>query len=103
MSELTKGAELVLEVSDLNNLGYGVAHAPDGRVVFLGGAVAGDTVRAQIIKVSKTFVVGKVTELLAASPDRVDGYCGAPASCLYGRKVYSLQLVGSIIFLQRPS
>ena len=81
MSELTKGAELVLEVTDLNNLGYGVAHAPDGRVAFLGGAVAGDTVRAQIIKVSKTFAVGKVVELLEASPDRVDGYCGAPASC----------------------
>lgn len=81
MSELKKGDTLDLTVTDLNNLGYGVAHAPDGRVVFLGGAVTGDTVTAQIIKVNKTFAVGKVTQVLTASCDRVDGYCGAPASC----------------------
>ncbi|MBQ9099145.1 MAG: 23S rRNA (uracil(1939)-C(5))-methyltransferase RlmD [Clostridia bacterium] len=81
MSELRKGDELLLEVTDLNNLGCGVAHAPDGRAVFLAGAVAGDTVRALVIKVNKTFAVGKVLELVKASPDRVDGYCDAPASC----------------------
>ena len=81
MSELCKGAELLLEVNDLNNLGCGVAHAPDGRAVFLAGAVAGDTVRALIIKVNKTFAVGKVLEVVKASRHRADGYCGAPASC----------------------
>ena len=81
MSDLTKGDGLVLEVTGLNNLGYGIAHAPDGRAVFLGGAVAGDTVRAQIIKVNKTFAVGKVMEVMTASPDRCDGYCDAHASC----------------------
>ena len=81
MSDLVKGAELLLEVTDLNNLGCGVARAPDGRAVFLAGAVAGDTVRALIIKVNKTFAVGKVQEVVSASPHRVDGYCGAPASC----------------------
>ncbi len=81
MSELTKGAELLLEVTDLNNLGCGVAHAPDGRAVFLAGAVAGDTVMALIIKVNKTFAVGKVLQVVIPSPHRADGYCGAPASC----------------------
>ena len=87
MSDLTKGtplqrgAELILPVTDLNNLGCGVAHAPDGRAVFLAGAVAGDTVKALIIKVNKTFAVGKVLQVLTPSPDREEGYCDAPASC----------------------
>ena len=81
MSDLQKGIELLLEVTDLNNLGCGVAHAPDGRAVFLAGAVAGDTVRALIIKVNKTFAVGKVLEVVTPSAYRTDGYCEAPATC----------------------
>ena len=42
---LARGDELTLTVTDLNNLGAGVAHAPDGRAVFVPGAVSGDTVR----------------------------------------------------------
>ena len=81
MPELQKGSELLLEVTDLNNLGCGVARAPDGRAVFLAGAVAGDTVRALIIKVNKTFAVGRVLEVVTPSAYRADGYCAAPASC----------------------
>ena len=81
MPDLQKGAELLLEVTDLNNLGCGVARAPDGRAVFLAGAVAGDTVRALIIKVNKTFAVGRVLEVVTPSAHRSDGYCAAPASC----------------------
>ncbi|MBQ8340920.1 MAG: 23S rRNA (uracil(1939)-C(5))-methyltransferase RlmD, partial [Clostridia bacterium] len=78
---LKKGDELTLDVTDLNNLGCGVGRAPDGRAVFLSGAVAGDRVRAMIIKVNKTFAVGKVLEVVEPSPDRADGYCAVPASC----------------------
>ena len=78
---LKKGDELTLDVTDLNNLGCGVGRAPDGRAVFLSGAVAGDRVRAMIIKVNKTFAVGKVLEVAEPSPDRADGYCAVPPSC----------------------
>ena len=53
MSEIRKGDRLTLEVTDINNLGCGVAHAPDGRVVFIKGAVTDDTVEAEIIKINK--------------------------------------------------
>ncbi|MBQ8356611.1 MAG: 23S rRNA (uracil(1939)-C(5))-methyltransferase RlmD [Clostridia bacterium] len=95
MPELQKGAELTLAVTDLNNLGCGVAHAPDGRVVFLNGAVAGDTVRALIIKVNQTFAVGKVLEVVSPSSDRADGYCAVPASCggcVYRNLTYEKEL-----------
>ena len=78
---LQKGCELTLAVTDLNNLGYGVAHAPDGRAVFVAGAVAGDLVRVLIIKVNSGFAVGKLIEVVTPSPDREEGFCDVPASC----------------------
>ena len=78
---LRKGDELTLSITDLNNLGFGVSHAPDGRAVFVAGCVAGDTVKAQIIKVNKGFAVARPLGIITPSPDREDGFCNAPASC----------------------
>lgn len=78
---LQKNTELTLEITDLNNLGNGVGRAPDGRAVFVAGAVAGDTVRAQLIKVSSSFAVARLVEVLSPSPDREEGFCAAPATC----------------------
>ena len=78
---LTKGKELTLEITDLNNLGFGVAHAPDGRAVFVAGTVAGDHVRVQIIKVNKGYAVARPLEIVTPSPDREEGFCSAAASC----------------------
>ena len=49
-----------LDITDLNNLGCGVGRAPDGRAVFVSGAVAGDLVEAELIKVNKTYAVGRL-------------------------------------------
>ena len=72
---------LTLEVTDLNNLGCGVSRH-DVKVVFIKGAVTGDTVRAQIIKENKSFLVGKLSEIVTPSPYRVKSdECTAPLSC----------------------
>lgn len=82
MSEpLSKGAELIFPVEDLSNLGYGVGHAPDGRVIFAAGALPGDRVRAILIKITGSYFVARVTEILSASPFREADACGAPLSC----------------------
>ncbi len=81
MSELYKGQALTLEIHDLNNLGFGVGKAPDGRAVFVAGCVAGDVARVQLIKVNKPFAVARLLEIVTPSPDREDGFCGAPAAC----------------------
>ncbi len=78
---LNKGAELTLEITDLNNLGFGVSHAPDGRAIFVAGTVAGDTARVQIIKVNKGYAVARPLEIVTPSPDREDGFCTAAPSC----------------------
>jgi len=93
---LTKNSELTLEITDLNNLGCGVGRAPDGRVVFVAGAVAGDVVRAQIIKVNKSYAVGKLLEVITPSCDRYEGFCDAPLSCggcVYRHLSYARELV----------
>jgi len=48
-----------LEIEDLNNLGFGVARI-DGKAVFVSGAVTGDTVEAQLIKVNASYAVAIV-------------------------------------------
>ena len=92
---LARGDELTLCVTDLNNLGTGVAHTEDGRTVFVPGAVAGDTVRALCIKVNATFAVAKLLEVLEPSPDREEGFCDAPLTCggcVYRSLTYAREL-----------
>ena len=78
---MNKGAKVTTVITDLNNLGCGVGHLPDGRALFVTGAVAGDTVLAELIKVNKTYAVGRLLTVLSPSPDREDGFCTAPLSC----------------------
>ncbi|MBO5416675.1 MAG: 23S rRNA (uracil(1939)-C(5))-methyltransferase RlmD [Clostridia bacterium] len=82
MSEFKKGERLTLDITDLNNLGCGVGHAPDGRVVFVKGAVSGDAVEAEIIKVNKSFLVARLLRVLSPSRHRTaEDFCAAPLAC----------------------
>ena len=56
-------------VTDLNNLGFGVAHV-DGKALFIADAVDGDVLDARIIHVGKTYSVGKIERLISPSLDR---------------------------------
>ena len=76
-----KGLKLELTVTGVNNLGHGVAHAPDGRAVFVAGAVTGDVIEAELIKVTATYAVARLTQVKRPSPHRLDGFCAAPPSC----------------------
>ena len=80
---MNKNDVITLTVTDLNNLGCGVGRIEgDGRVVFVRGAVTGDVIRAKLIKIGKSFCVGKLEELLIPSPHRLDhDPCSAPLSC----------------------
>lgn len=87
---IKKNQLIELRITDLNNLGCGVAHYPDenGITVFVKGAVTGDLVLGKIIKTSSSYLVARLEELLEASPYRADAHnglrksqCKAPASC----------------------
>ena len=82
-----KPETVTLTVQDLNNLGCGVARMPEGPpdaglVVFIKGTVTGDTVKAQIIKRTKSFLVGKLMQIITPSPMRdTEVFCTAPEAC----------------------
>lgn len=75
-------------IRDLSTDGRGVAKREDGRVVFINGALPGDTVIAQTVQSpSKGPLEGEVELMIAPSPDRIEHLCthhkeGCPASPL---------------------
>lgn len=79
---LKLGDVITLDISEINNLGCGVARH-DGLVVFVKGGVSGDTVSAKIIKLNKSFAVAKLEGIISASPYReaADTACSERLSC----------------------
>jgi 23S rRNA (uracil1939-C5)-methyltransferase len=69
------GTQVELQTSALAVGGDAVARGTDGRVVFISGALAGETVIARIRSEHKRFARADVVEVLAGSPDRIDPVC----------------------------
>ncbi len=82
---LEKNMRLTLSVSAMNGMGNGVARLSDGFVVFVTGAVLGDTVDATVLKVTKDYAVAKCDRVITPSPDRVPSCCTAKGcgGCAY--------------------
>ena len=71
-----------METIDLDALhmvvgGDALAREASGRVVFVSGAIAGETVRVTLTMAKKDFARATVDEVLVASPDRVTPRCEA--------------------------
>ena len=65
----------------------GLAHADNGKAVFVQGAVAGDTVEAEVVQDGKSFMRARTTEILEPSPDRIQPPCpfvGICGGCSWG-------------------
>ena len=75
-----KNDDLVVTIESLTNEGQGVARV-EGFAVFVIGALAGEEVKAHVIKVQPTYAVAKATEILKSSPDRVRPACPVFAQC----------------------
>lgn len=70
--------ELLIE--SLSHEGRGVARL-DQKAVFVSGALPGERVRAQIVKKHRQYDDAAVTQVLNASPDRVEPRCAHVAVC----------------------
>ncbi|HET8975867.1 MAG TPA: 23S rRNA (uracil(1939)-C(5))-methyltransferase RlmD, partial [Solirubrobacterales bacterium] len=67
--------ELELRVDSLAHGGRGVARCEDGYVVFVSGALPGDSVRAAVTKSKRSYAEARLVELLEPSPDRIPDRC----------------------------
>ena len=74
VTTIRKNCLIELNITDLNNLGYGVGHI-DGMTVFVAGAVDGETVSARVIKVNRTYAVARLESILTPSPHRIESSC----------------------------
>lgn len=96
-----------LHIEEINNLGCGVGHLqnPDGsraQVVFVRDAVTGDVLDARIIKVTKSYLVGKIEKLLSPSPMRCPSDCRAKGcgGCVYRHIQYACELEEKRAYVQ---
>ncbi|MEP6783671.1 MAG: TRAM domain-containing protein [Acidobacteriota bacterium] len=63
----------------------------EGAIVFVGGAIPGETVDAEIEKVQRGTVWAKAVEILEPSPDRVSGIDGECGGAVFAHIAYERQ------------
>lgn len=77
---LKKNDVIELEITGFSSEGSGVGHY-DGQAVFVNGTAAGDTAECVIIKAKKNYAIGKLQNILKASPDRIIPDCPVFPRC----------------------
>ena len=95
VAPIKKNDTVTLRIEEINNLGSGVGHLPDGRVVFVRGTATGDELSVKIIKVASSYLVGRPMDYTVHSPYRTEPDCAAyPAcgGCVYRHITYEHEL-----------
>ena len=75
-----KNDDIELTVTALSSEGQGIGRI-DGYTVFVPYALAGEKVRAHVIKVTSGYAVAKLTEILEKSADRTENTCKVYPRC----------------------
>lgn len=93
ISDIRKGETVVLSPDRAAFEGRAVARV-ESLVVFVDGAVPGDTVRAFVYRKKQQYAEARAVELLAPSPDRAEAPCahfGVCGGCSWQHMVYRRQ------------
>lgn len=80
-SNIKKNDVITLSVESLLGNGNGLCRTDGGFVVFVPGAAKGDVVKAHVIKVTKSYAVAKILEIVQPSPYRNEDGCPFAKSC----------------------
>lgn len=81
MKQARKNDRYTLRVEGYGSDGAGVSHLPDGRAVFIKGALCGELCEIQLLKVGKKLAWAKVSRVLEASPERMESDCPYYPQC----------------------
>ncbi len=77
---LKEKQKYTLICEEMNNFGNAVCRI-DGMVVFVNGAVSGDTVEAEITKITSSYAIAEAKKLISPSPYRIAPECSAFGEC----------------------
>lgn len=70
-----------VRIEDLVQRGEGLGRGPDGRLVFVSGALPGELAEVSVTKDRKDFLMGKAVGITDPSPDRVQPVCRFYGTC----------------------
>ena len=76
-----EGDEVVVDVEDLAFGGRGVARTAEGMVIFVDGALPGESIRARVRRRRRGYAEAGLLELLRRSPDRTTPPCEHYGAC----------------------
>jgi 23S rRNA (uracil1939-C5)-methyltransferase len=76
-----RGRILTLRVERIAAGGDGVAHDPDGRVVFVPRTAPGDVVEAEVVRARSRWAHARLVQLREPGPARVDAPCPHYVRC----------------------
>lgn len=77
---MKKNDDIILTITAITGSGVGIGKA-DGMAVFVDQTAVGDIVKVHIIKVKKSYAVGKLVEIVMSSGDRCEVDCHAFSKC----------------------
>jgi len=77
---IEKHQEIILEINGITHSGEGVGRY-EGLAVFVPGAVSGDTVRARVTELKKSYATSRLLEIISPSHARREPRCGLFSSC----------------------
>ncbi len=71
---MKKNEIITVEITDINSEGAGVGRV-DGQVIFVPYSLPGEIIEVLIIKVAKTYAVGKLQKIIKTSEKRIEPKC----------------------------
>ncbi len=77
---LKKNDEVEITIDDLTVEGAGIGRY-EGLAVFVAHALPGEKIETKIIKLTKSYAVGKLMEIIEPSPERTVPFCGVFEAC----------------------
>jgi len=80
ISPVQKNQNYIVDITGMTHEGQGVGRI-EGFAVFVDEALEGEQVEVRIIKVAKTYAVGKLMSLTKASPARIKPFCSTYTRC----------------------
>lgn len=78
---MADGTNIRLKVERMAYGADAIAHAEDGKTVFVSGGIAGDVVEARIVSDGPSFSRAQVVEVLEPSIDRISPHCPYASVC----------------------